>query len=124
MLVELRRITVPPGQTMVLRDVTWEEFEDVLADLGEHRSARVAYDQGILEIMSPLAEHEDDKDIISDLIKILLEELGREFRCLGSTTFKNIQMSAGIEPDQCFYIENEPLIRGKRRLDMNFASSP
>jgi Uma2 family endonuclease len=124
MLVELRRITVPPGQTMVLRDVTWEEFEDVLADLGEHRSARVAYDQGILEIMSPLAEHEDDKDIISDLIKILLEELGREFRCLGSTTFKNIQMSAGIEPDQCFYIENEPLIRGKRRLDLNFDPPP
>jgi Uma2 family endonuclease len=83
MLVELQRITVPPGQTMVLRDVTWAEFEQILMDLGEHRAARVAYDRGILEIMSPLPEHEDDKDIISDLIKILLEELGREFRCLG-----------------------------------------
>jgi Uma2 family endonuclease len=124
MLVELRRITVPPGQTMVLRDVTWEEFERILDDLGDRRSARVAYDQGILEIMAPLPEHEDDKDIISDLIKILLEELGREFRCLGSTTFKNIQMDAGIEPDQCFYIENEPQIRGKRRLDLTLDPPP
>jgi Uma2 family endonuclease len=118
MLVELQRITVLPGQTMVLRDVTWEEFERILEDLGEHRAARVAYDRGILEIMSPLPEHEDDKDIISDLIKILLEERGREFRCLGSTTFKNSQMTGGIEPDQCFYIEHEPQIRGKRRLDL------
>lgn len=118
MLLELKRIHVPPGQRVLLRDVTWQELETILEDLGEHRAARIAYDRGILEIMAPLPEHEDDKEIISDLVKALLEELDIEFRCLGSTTFKNQAMAQGIEPDQCFYIKNESKIRGKKRLDL------
>ncbi len=124
MLLELKRIHVPPGQRVLLRDVTWQELETILEDLGEHRAARIAYDRGILEIMAPLPEHEDDKEIISDLVKALLEELDIEFRCLGSTTFKNQAMAQGIEPDQCFYIKNESKIRGKKRLDLTVDPPP
>lgn len=118
MLLELKRIHVPPGQRVLLRDVTWQELEAILEDLGEHRAARIAYDRGILEIMAPLPEHEYDKEIIGDLVKALLEELSTEFISLGSTTFKNQAMAQGIEPDQCFYIKNESKIRGKKRLDL------
>ena len=118
MLLSIRRINVPPGQRVLLSDVTWEEFETILDELGEHRAARIAYDTGVLEIMAPLPEHEDDKEIIGDLVKALLEELEIEFRSLGSTTFKNQIMLQGIEPDQCFYIANESKIRGKKRLDL------
>ncbi|MEO1373225.1 MAG: Uma2 family endonuclease [Cyanobacteria bacterium J06635_10] len=118
MLLNIRRIHVPPGQRVLLRDVTWEEFETILDELGEHRAARIAYDRGVLEIMAPLPEHEFGKEIISDLIKALLEELDIEFLSLGSTTFKNQIMLQGIEPDQCFYIENESKVRGKKRLDL------
>lgn len=124
MLLELKRIQVPPGQRVLLKDVTWQEFKTILEDLGEHRAARIAYDRGILEIMAPLPEHEDDKEIISDLVKALLEELDIEFRCLGSTTFKNQAMAQGIEPDQCFYIQNESKIRGKKRLDLTVDPPP
>jgi Uma2 family endonuclease len=124
MLLELKRIHVPPGQTVVLKNVTWVELETILEELGEHRAARIAYDQGILEIMTPLPEHEDNKEIISDLFKALLEELDIEFRCLGSTTFKNQFMAQGIEPDQCFYIKHEPLIRGKTRIDLTIDPPP
>jgi Uma2 family endonuclease len=118
MLLELRQLTVPPGQRVLLRDVSWQEFEAILDDLGEHRAARVAYDSGTLEIMTPLPEHEFAKEIVGDLVKALLEELDIEFCSLGSTTFKNQFMSQGIEPDQCFYIRNESAIRGKQRLDL------
>ncbi|MEA5504320.1 Uma2 family endonuclease [Halotia wernerae UHCC 0503] len=124
MLLELRRLSIPPGQRVLLHDVSWQEFELILGELGEHRSARVAYDNGILEIMTPLPEHEDDKEIISDLIKVLLEELDIEFRSLGSTTYKKQSMLQGIEPDQCFYIQNEPAIRGKKRLDLTVDPPP
>ncbi|MGI2905956.1 Uma2 family endonuclease [Tolypothrix sp. VBCCA 56010] len=124
MLLELKRIQVPPGQRVLLKDVTWQEFKTILEDLGEHRAARIAYDRGILEIMAPLPEHESDKEIISDLVKALLEELDIEFRCLGSTTFKNKAMAQGIEPDQCFYIQNESKIRGKKRLDLTVDPPP
>lgn len=124
MLLELKRIHVPPGQRVLLQDVTWQELETILEELGEHRAARIAYDRGILEIMAPLPEHEDDKEIISDLVKALLEELDIEFRCLGSTTFKNQAMAQGIEPDQCFYIKNERKVRGKKRLDLTVDPPP
>ncbi|OUL24338.1 hypothetical protein BV378_18265 [Nostoc sp. RF31YmG] len=124
MLLELKRIHLPPGQRVLLQDVTWQELETIIEELGEHRAARIAYDRGILEIMAPLPEHEDDKEIISDLVKALLEEVDIEFRCLGSTTFKNEFMAQGIEPDQCFYIKNEVLIRGKKRLDLTIDPPP
>lgn len=118
MLLELRQLTIPPGQRVLLCNVSWHEFEAILDDLGEHRAARVAYDSGTLEIMTPLPEHEFAKEIVGDLVKALLEELDIEFCSLGSTTFKNQSMSQGIEPDQCFYIQNESAIRGKNRLDL------
>jgi Uma2 family endonuclease len=124
MLLELKRITVPPGQRILLSDVTWQEFEAILEDLGEHRSSRVAYDNGTLEIMTPLPEHEIGKVIIGDFVKALLEELDIEFWPLGSTTFKNQLMSQGIEPDNCFYIENEAAVRDKERLDLTVDPPP
>lgn len=124
MLLDVKRINVPPGQRVLLRDVTWQEFEKILEELGKPRAARVAYDKGILEIMTPLPEHEYDKEIIGDLVKALLEELDIEFITLGSTTFKNQNMAQGIEPDQCFYIQNESQIRGKKRLDLTVDPPP
>jgi Uma2 family endonuclease len=124
MLLELKRFSIPPGQRILLHDVSWQEFEAILDELGEHRAARIAYDDGNLEIMTPLPEHESGKEIISDLIKALLEELDTEFWCLGSTTFKNQLMSQGIEPDQCFYIHHESAIRGKKRFDLSVDPPP
>jgi Uma2 family endonuclease len=123
MLLELRRLEVPPGQRLLLQEVTWQEFETILEELGDHRGSRLAYDNGTLEIMMPLPEHEDDKEIVGDLIKALLEELDIEFRSLGSTTFKKSQ-TQGLEPDQCFYIQNEVAIRGKKRIDLSFDPPP
>lgn len=54
MLLELRRLEVPPGQRLLLRDVTWQEFETILDELGDHRSARLAYENGTLEMMIAL----------------------------------------------------------------------
>lgn len=124
MLLEFKRIHVPPGQRVLFSDVTWQELETILEELGEHRAARIAYDRGILEIMAPLPEHEYGKEIIGDLVKALLEELDIEFISLGSTTFKNQAMAQGIEPDQCFYIKNESRIRGKKRLDLTVDPPP
>ena len=122
MLLELRRLEVPPGQRLLLRDVTWQEFETILEELGDHRGSRLAYDKGTLEIMVPLPKHEDDKEIVGDLVKALLEELDIEFRSLGSTTFK--KSHKGLEPDQCFYIRNEAAIRGKKQIDLQTDPPP
>lgn len=124
MLLEVTRIIVPPGQTVVLENISWTEFEAILEDLGESRGSRIAYDRGRLEIMTPLPEHEVNKVYISNFVEILLEELDIEFCPLGSTTFKNQEMFKGIEPDSCFYIKNELAVRGKNRLDLTIDPPP
>jgi|GEM_PF-3529867 hypothetical protein len=35
MLLELKRIHIPPGQRVLLQDVTWQELETILEDLGD-----------------------------------------------------------------------------------------
>jgi Uma2 family endonuclease len=124
MLLKLKQINVPPGQHVLLTDLSWQEFEAILEDLEEERSSRIAFDRGTLEIMTPLPEHEINKIFLSNFVEILLEELDIEFCPLGSTTFKNELMNLGIEPDNCFYIQNEAAIRGKNRLDLNVDPPP
>ncbi len=124
MLIDLKRLDIPLGQRVLLKDVIWQEFEAILEELGEHRASKVAYEHGILEIMTPLPEHERSKETISDLVKAILEELDIEFLSLGSTTFKKQFMSKAIEPDNCFYIQNESAVRGKDRLDLTVDPPP
>ncbi|WP_310487554.1 Uma2 family endonuclease [Chamaesiphon sp. VAR_69_metabat_338] len=124
MLLELRQLKIKPGQQLLLEDVSWQQFENILIDLGEHRSARVSYSHGYLEIMVPLPEHEKAKEIIGDIIKILLDKLNIDYDSLGSTTLKSEIMTQGVEPDACFYIQNQALVLGKNRLDMNIDPPP
>ncbi|MBW4540894.1 MAG: Uma2 family endonuclease [Myxacorys chilensis ATA2-1-KO14] len=122
--LQLRQIDIPPGQRILFRDVSWQEFEAILDEMGENRASRVAYSQGILEIMSPLREHETTKVFISDFVKMLLDEMGTEWISLGSTTFRKEVMAAGIEPDDCFYIQNYVQMVGKKRLDLSVDPPP
>jgi Uma2 family endonuclease len=122
--LQLKQIIVMPGERIILEDISWQLFEAILNELGEHRGSRVAYSQGTLEIMAPLPEHERAKVIIRDLVKVLLDELDRHWECLGSTTFKRKDIGAGIEPDDCFYIQNYQLMIGKDRLDLTVDSPP
>ena len=71
---QLKQINIPPGQQILLKNITWLDFENILEELGENRASRLSYEHETLEIMTSLSEHEDDKEILSDLIKAFLEE--------------------------------------------------
>ncbi|MBD2043506.1 Uma2 family endonuclease [Microcoleus sp. FACHB-672] len=124
MNLNLKQIMVPPGNILHLKDISWKMFETLLEELGESRAAKLSYSKGILEIMTPLLEHEFDKKIIGRLVEILLEELNIEFVPAGSTTLKNEAMQQGVEPDECFYIQNEAVMRGKKRIDLTIDPPP
>jgi Uma2 family endonuclease len=97
-------------QRIVLHDISWNTFEQMLAEMGNRRSARLAYYQGMLEIMSPSPRHERINRLLERFLLVLTEELGLEVCALGSTTWKKEQL-AGVEPDACFYIQNELIVR-------------
>lgn len=109
------QIQLTPGSKVTIPDVTWDKFECILQELGEKRNSRIAYHQGILEIIIPSLEHEIPKDLISDIVKILLKAKGIKYQPFGSTTYKK-QGIAGVEPDACFYIQNYQQMIGRKRL--------
>jgi Uma2 family endonuclease len=112
-------LTQNRADRVVLYNLSWEQFENLLIDLGESRAARIAYDNGTLEIMTPLPEHEYYKENISTAIQDIAELLEKDYESLGSSTWRKQAKMAGIEPDNCFYFQNEPLIRGQLKYDLN-----
>ena len=112
-------LTMQRADRVVLYNIGWQQFENLLKDLGDKRAARIAYDRGTLEIMTPLPEHEHYKEVISDIVKDLADLLDLDYESLGSTTWKRESRLAGVEPDNCFYFQNEAAIRGKLEFDLN-----
>jgi Uma2 family endonuclease len=110
-------------QHIVLEDATWELYDQLLREIGD-RPIRINYDQGRLEMMSPLPEHEEVKTLIHDLIKALITELNIEIKSLGSTTFRRRDKAKGLEPDQCYYFKDEKKMRGRKRLNLKKDPSP
>ena len=104
-------------QHFVLEDASWELYEKLLRDIGD-RPIRVTYDQGRMEITSPLPEHERPKRAIGRMIEMLAFETNLPMISLGSTTFRQKDKAKGLEPDECFYFRNEAKVRGRKRLDL------
>ncbi|MEG3929600.1 Uma2 family endonuclease [Microcoleus sp. D3_18a_C4] len=111
-------------QRTLLENISWSTFETLLKEIGDKRGYRIAYDNGMLEIMSPLYEHENPKIQSDRFIFILAEELGIEIKSAGSMTLKQEQAKKGIEPDNCYYIQSEPAVRGRQELDLETAPPP
>ena len=108
---------LPPGAILVLQDVPWEDYEHLLDDIGNRRPGlRITYDRGRLEVMSPLFEHEQYKEFVLQLLRVLAEERQLTLESAGSTTWKRKRAQSGIEPDTSFYIASAPQIIG-RKLD-------
>jgi Uma2 family endonuclease len=114
-LKPVSQLQLSPGSVATIPNVTWEEFEAILQELGEKRRSRIAYSNNTLEIMVPLPEHERPTEVLSDIVKTLLKAKGQRYEPFGSTTFRR-EGGAGVEPDACFYIQNYQQMISRRRL--------
>jgi len=110
-------IAISPGESRVLLSgVSWSTYEALLAD-SQSRGTRFTYDRGYLEIMSPSREHERIKSLLGRLIEAMTEELDIPVSSGGSTTLKAELKQRGAEPDECYYVANEPQMRGREDYD-------
>lgn len=105
------------GETFLLEGVSWQTYESLLRDLAPRR-IYVTYDEGKLELMSPLLDHESWKKWIAQMIEIVCLERGIDRRSAGSTTFKRPDLAKGLEPDECYYIQHERQLRGRKRIQL------
>ena len=114
----------PATDRVIIRNVNWKTYQRLLKDLENCSSPRLAFDQGVLEVMSPHLEHEEANRTLAAIIEIALEELNINFRNAGSTTFKREDLDRGFEPDSSFYIQNVERIRKKKRIDLETDPPP
>lgn len=115
---------LPTGALLRIPGVRWDDYEQLLADLGDDYHVRVSYNCGDLEIMSPLPEHEEFAEVIQDIAREITRELGVQLESRGSMTMRRAWLNKGAEPDTCFYVQNARRIIGKRGLDFNVDPPP
>lgn len=119
-------VSAPPvvRDRIVLDNVDWRTYTRFLNLFSERPGYRLTYDRGRLEIMSPLPEHEIDVDFLGCLVRALSGELGLTIKGGGSTTFRRRRQRRGLEPDRCYWIANEPAVRGRRQINLRVDPPP
>ena len=108
-------------QHVVLENITWQTYQLLLLETGDRRAVRFCYNRGILEIVMPLDVHEAINRLLEKIISAITFELGLSIKSFGSTTLNREDLSAGAEPDSCFYIQNARKIKGRK---LNLQNDP
>lgn len=115
-------ILEPVGEKRsVLRGLSWDAYVQLMDELPQSRGSRLTYDNGILEITVPLEVHEFLGRLIERFITTLVELMGLRIKTMGSTTMKYPKLRKGAEPDNAYYIQNQPLVKGR---DVDFSQDP
>ncbi len=82
--------------------VGWEAYQALLAWRGERPRPRLAYNDGVLELMSPSLDHEMIASMIARLLEAWAVTEDRVLNSYKSWTLKDEVRERGLEPDECF----------------------
>lgn len=102
-----------PEQRVIFHHLTWDRYQRILQALSEHRSSRLIFDRGTLEITMPLEEHEFLVRMIDLLVRILATTWIGRIKTMGSTTLDYPNLDRGAEPDNAYYLQNQPKVKGR-----------
>ena len=115
---------LPEDTVVTFYHANWEDYEKLLAQVGEASGLRVSYDEGVIEVMSLSTEHENYAEFISGLLRVLSLRLRINIRFFGSATMKKRRLKKGLEPDGCFYVQSVAGIGTRQHLDFETDPPP
>ncbi len=99
---------LPAEQRVILPDVSWNQFHQLLQELGPKRQTRLTYLRGKLEMMTPVEAHERCSRLIDSLILVLVDEMSIPLTSLMPVLLKQTDLGCATEPDACYYLEDCP----------------
>jgi Uma2 family endonuclease len=117
----MSKIPLPTEQRVLLPNVNWQQFEQLLQELGETRQARLTYLRGKLEMMTPVEAHERCSKLIDSLILVVVDVLGAPITSLVPVMLSHAQIGCVTEPDACYYLESRPF---QSTIDLTQDSPP
>jgi len=95
--------TPQQGETRVVQDgMDWQDYLALDAIRDERGGFRVAFLDGVIELMFPSFEHEIRKSNVGVLLEAWFVEMDLDFTIHGSTTLRNEIKQAGKEPDESY----------------------
>ena len=109
---------LPKNGTLLLHGISWEEYESVLEDFQSKSAYRIYYNDGVLKIMSPRADHEFPKDCVLKMVTVYGDEFDIDIESYGSTTYRRRRKAKGAEPDTSFYVQHAKEMRGRDEIDL------
>lgn len=112
-----------PGVPIRLYGLQWNDYLALSQIIGDRR-LRTYYCDGEMEILMPSHIHEVWIAFLGRFIELLTLILKIDLKSGGQTTFRREDLEKGLEPDRCYYIENEPLVRDKLYLDLSIDPAP
>ncbi len=114
-------IQAPIGEKrLTLNCDSWAEYQQIALALGDRR-VKITFDGNRLEIVMPLELHEFARVMFEQFVRILVMELGLNIKTMGSTTLKREDLGRGAEPDNAYYIQNQPVVKGR---DVDLSQDP
>ncbi|NJM48317.1 MAG: Uma2 family endonuclease [Alkalinema sp. RU_4_3] len=116
-----RSLPLVGERRVALQNITWQAYQTILHALPQTRAARLTFDDGMLEISMPLEMHEQGSELIGLFIRILVVEMGLKVKSMRSTTLDREDLNRGAEPDNAYYIQNQPKVSGR---EVNLAQDP
>lgn len=93
---------------IIMSNRSWTDFESLLAIRGERSAPRMAYLDGVVEIMSPSRDHERIKSMLGRAVEAYCLERGIDISPFGSWLVEQRVKEAGAEPDECYIFGGDP----------------
>lgn len=88
--------------------VDWNTYKALLAARGDAPSPRVAYFNGVMELMAPARTHETIAGLIGRLLEVWSEENDVLIERTKSWTLEDESDEAGAEPDESWVLGERP----------------
>jgi Uma2 family endonuclease len=105
-----------PDTRVTLHGIPWEVYAR-LRDEPANRNLRMTYDRGELQLMSPSRAHERFAALLGKFITVWAEEMDLQISDCRTMTIRREDIDRGFESDNCYYVQNEPLVWDKDELD-------
>jgi Uma2 family endonuclease len=115
----------PPNgeQRFVLRAIDWPTYR-AISDALTGRHFHLAFDGENLELVTVSSTHGHYSRLLGWLVAVLTEELNLPISGCDDMTCDREDVERAVESDECFYLQNEPLVRGKEKIDLNVDPPP
>ena len=126
-LDDLYRMTAEPDHRVMIKDVDWTFYEQLVDSIPPRVHIHVDYDGKDLEIMSPGPFHDGSRKLLGQLVEAVAQVLRIPYKSLGQTTWKRQAIARGLESDECYILEPNKLAavaQAKARKSMNIADYP